>query len=162
MIINYSGKVPSSKNLRIGVRENNLVDSLVFIIDRRQGAIDLFGFTPKVKIVSEEKTLAEDTDKGFTVEKTGYNESNDDGGGQYKITYPLPDYVTREGNVDLQLYFTKTESKDNAPVFQTQIINITFDDASCVGKTVNCTPIRLPTRKKKMKTNRRNLHVSPN
>ena len=71
MIINYSGKVPSSKNLRIGVQENNLVDSLVFIIDRRQGAIDLFGFTPKIKIVSEEKTLAEDTDKGFTVEKTG-------------------------------------------------------------------------------------------
>ena len=136
MIINYSGKVPSSKNLRIGVQENNLVDSLVFIIDRRQGAIDLFGFTPKIKIVSEEKTLAEDTDKGFTVEKTGYNESNDDGGGQYKITYPLPDYVTREGNVDLQLYFTKTESKDNAPVFQTQIINITFDDAINVDESI--------------------------
>ena len=120
MILEFIGNAPRTKFVRIGVKGNNLVDDLVFILGRKHGKVDLLDFTPKIKITTAEGDFAEYSGDDLAFEKTEERDT-------VKVTYTLPELVTEQGNVDMQLVFEK-ETADGVMEWQTLPFNVTFPD----------------------------------
>ncbi len=135
MILNFLGNCPQQKYFRLGVTANNLVDNIVFIIDRKHGDIDLTEFTPFLKIQNKDLSFSDKT-KDLTVETLEDAENSD----KLKITYVVPDTVTRQKTVDMQLSFEKiTAGGKNTLIWQTQIFNMTPDKSIDVSGVISNT-----------------------
>ena len=119
MLLEFNGNTPHVKHIQIGVSGNNDVDDLVFVIKRKQGANDLFDFTPKIKISTSDGDFAEYSGEDLEVLKS---EETD----VIRIIYTFPELVTKQGNVDIQLVFEKPLSNGKTKIWQTVKINATF------------------------------------
>lgn len=128
MILEFLGNCPKQKYFRVGVMANNLVDDVVFILDNRQGGISLSEFTAYAKMQNRDLSFVDKT-QDFDVEITAQ--------GKVRITYRLPDKVTRHKNIDMQLSFEKHTASGDTPIWQTQMFNLTFDDYIDVSKTIS-------------------------
>ncbi len=132
MILNFLGNCPQQKFIRIGVIGNNLTDNLVLVLDTKQsGDLDLSGYKPYLKITNKNLTYADKTDC--------LDVNHDPETGKTKITYKVPDDVTGQQSVDMQLSFeTLTGDDENLDtlVWQSKVFNVTFDCALDVSKIV--------------------------
>lgn len=128
MILRFNGNAPAQKYIRVGVVGNNDVDELKFVIDKIQGNIDLADFEPSIKITNGNLTFADKT-KHFIFDTDTSLKS-------VFITYKIPDKVTQQKNVDMQIIFEKSTDGGSALVWQSQIFNVTFDAALDVSKTI--------------------------
>lgn len=130
MYLEFLGNAPRQKYFRLGVVSNNLVDSLILSVDKMQGDIDLSEFKPALKMRNKDLTF---------VDKTGDLTVNlpDSDEGKIEITYVVPDKVTAQKNVDMQLVFEKvTGGGTDTLVWQTQSFNITFDPSINVSNII--------------------------
>lgn len=118
MILRFNGNAPAQKYIRVGVIGNNNVDELKLVIDKVQGNIDLADFEPSIKITNRDLTYADKT-KHFIFDTDSSLKS-------VFITYKIPDKVTRQKNVDMQVVFEQGGGSD-VLVWQSQIFNVTFD-----------------------------------
>lgn len=119
MILEFLGNCPRQRYFRVGVVGNNLVDSIVMLIDKKQcGDIDLSDFTPYIKMSNKDLTFVDKT-SDVEIEK-------DADGDKIKITYKAPDKVTVQRNIDMQVVFEKI-IEDDTLIWQTLMFNITFD-----------------------------------
>ncbi len=120
MLLEFCGNAPKQEYIRLGVKENNLVDELVFVLAQKQGKIDLYEYTPKIKICNDVGDYAEYTSNGLVVETVTERET-------LKITFTLDELVTAQGNVQMQLSFEKT-ADSKTKVWQTLPFFVTFPD----------------------------------
>lgn len=127
MILRFNGNAPVQKYIRIGVIGNNNVDELKLILDKVQGNIDLADFEPSIKITNRDLTFADKT-KHFIFDTDSSLKS-------VFITYKIPDKVTRQKNVDMQVVFEQVE-KTGVLVWQSQIFNVTFDTTLNVSEAI--------------------------
>lgn len=116
MILEFLGRCPCQKYIRLGVIGNNRVDSLVMLLEKIQGNIDLTEFTPYLKMSNK--------DLSFVDKTTDFEVTTE--GEKIKITYNAPAVVTKQKNPDMQLSFEKIIESDTL-VWQTNIFNTTFD-----------------------------------
>lgn len=132
MILNFLGNCPQQKFIRIGVIGNNLTDNLVLVLDTKQsGDLDLSGYKPYLKITNKNLTYADKTDC--------LDVNHDSETGKTKITYKVPDDVTGQQSVDMQLSFETLAGDDenlDTLVWQSKVFNVTFDCALDVSKIV--------------------------
>ena len=133
MILNFLGNCPQQKFIRLGVIGNNLTDNLVLVLDIKQsGDLDLTNYTPYLKITNKDLTFADKT-KNFEIVQDVEN-------GKIKITYKIPDNVTSQKSVDMQLSFENITGKDenlNTLVWQSKIFNVSFDCALEVSEIIS-------------------------
>lgn len=118
MVLRFNGNAPAQKYIHIGVIGNNNVDELTLVIGKMQGNVNLADFEPSIKITNRDLSYADKT-KHFNFDSDSSDES-------VFITYKIPDKVTRQKNVDMQVIFEQTENAD-VLVWQSQIFNVTFD-----------------------------------
>lgn len=132
MILNFLGNCPQQKFIRLGVIGNNLTDNLVLVLDIKQsGDLDLTNYTPYLKITNKDLTFA-DKIKDFEITQDAEN-------GKIKITYKVPDSVTGQKSVDMQLSFenlTGDDEKLNTLVWQSKIFNVSFDCTLDISKVI--------------------------
>ena len=132
MILKFLGNCPQQKFIRLGVIGDNLTDNLVLVLDIKQsGDLDLSNYTPYLKMTNKDLTFA---DKTKDVEVT-----KDDDNGKIKITYKVPDAVTGQKSVDMQLSFEQITGEDetlNTLVWQSKIFNVSFDCTLDISKVI--------------------------
>lgn len=119
MDIVFNGQSCPIKNLHIGVRGNNLVDVLVFVIKKQTpDGLDLSTFTPFVKLQNEKENYY---DKDGKVEVDVIEET-------IRLKYRLRRKTTMYPSFELQLQFEKPESgnADDVLVWQTDTLNFTL------------------------------------
>lgn len=104
MILRFNGNAPAQKYIRVGVIGNNNVDELKLVLDKVQGNIDLADFEPSIKITNRDLTYADKT-KHFIFDTDSSLKS-------VFITYKIPDKVTRQKNVDMQVVFEQGGGPD--------------------------------------------------
>lgn len=157
MKIKFNKKYPEQNYYRIGVRDNNLVDCLVFELDIMQENIDLTSFQPFLKIISVDDTYADKIKLSSEVNQQT---------GKIRLSTMLTDYVTASCSVDCQLEFDYFDDDDETLVWQTSIFNITFEETLSVDNVVKK---RLPNvivdfekRIDKIETNKPNLIKAKN
>lgn len=121
MLIKFNKDIPQEQYYRVGVQENNLVDDLVFVIDREQGTIDLFEYTPKIKAKSAKGGYAELTDN-LTVEHIEPQSGVD----IVQITYFAPELMTAQKEIDMQVVFEKPILGAKPKRWQTSIFKVVF------------------------------------
>lgn len=106
------------KYFRIGVRGNNRVDEIVFVVNRNTcDGLNLSDFTPYVKIENKKDNYF---DKDGRVEVLP-----DDGSSKMKLKYELRRKTTAHPSVDIQLQFEHMEENDMI-IWQTEAVNISF------------------------------------
>lgn len=127
MVLRFSGNAPSQKYIHVGVMGNNNTDELTLVLDKAQGKIDLSEFEPSIKITNRNLTFADKT-KHFIFDTDSSLKS-------VFITYRIPEKVTRQKNIDMQIVF---EHPDDAGVlvWQSQIFNVTFGDVLNVSGVI--------------------------
>lgn len=128
MVICFSGVMPKTKYVRLGVRGNNLVDTLILRLDRVQNGIDLAQFACSLKMSNRDLTFADEVrDLDIIVEEK-----------ELFISYIAKSKVTVQGSVDMQLSFEKVnaETEDDVPVWQTQIFNVSFDEQIDINEPI--------------------------
>lgn len=126
MEICFNGTACPIKYLHIGVKNNNLVDEIVFCVDRiTSEGVDLSEFTPYVKIQNEKDGYI-DKDGKITVEITET---------KLRLIYRLRRKTTSHHAFEMQLQFEKEDSGD-CVVWQTEIINITLSRAIEADETI--------------------------
>lgn len=132
MILNFLGNCPQQKFIRLGVVGNNRTDNLVLVLDIKQsGDLDLSNYTPYLKITNKDLTFANKT--------TDFETTKDAESGKIKITYKVPDSVTGQKSVDMQLSFETITGDDenlNTLVWQSKIFNVSFDCTLEVSKVI--------------------------
>lgn len=119
MDIVFNGQSCPIKNLHIGVRGNNLVDALVFVVKRRTpDGLDLSEFTPYVKLQNEKENYY---DKDGKIEVSVIEQT-------IRLKYRLRRKTTMYPSFELQLQFEKPEGEgsDDVLVWQTDAINFTL------------------------------------
>lgn len=118
MEIHFFDTLCQIKYFRIGVRGNNRVDEIIFVINRNScTGLDLSNFKPYVKIENKKDDYF---DKDSHVELLP-----DDGSGKMKLKYELRRKTTIHASVDIQLQFELMEKSD-VIVWQTETVNISF------------------------------------
>lgn len=106
------------KYFRMGVRGNNLVDDIVFVVNRKTcDGLDLTPFVPYVKLENRKDNYF---DKDGRVELI--SGAADD---KIKLKYKLGRKTTMHAFVDVQLQFEQSTG-DDVIVWQTEPVNITF------------------------------------
>lgn len=113
MVIGFKGNCPSQRFFRVGVEGNNNTDTLILVFDRLQGSINLEEYHAYIKLCNSDMTYCDKT-SDFAVDTSEPQ--------KIKLSYDVPDKVTRQKSVDMQVVF----EKDNF-VWQSVIFNITFD-----------------------------------
>ena len=128
MLLCFDGVKPNTKYIRLGVRGNNLVDTLVMRLARVQNGIDLAQFACSLKMVNRDLTFADEVrELDVTV-----------GEKEMLIGYVAKSKVTVQGSVDMQLSFEKVnaETENDVPVWQTQIFNVAFDERLDINEPI--------------------------
>lgn len=116
----FKGTECATRRIRIGVRGNNIVDKLCFVIDRYpQDDIDLTKFTPYIKLENRECGYL-DKDSRVEVQK-------DDEMGTLRITYALRQKTTRCPTASVQLQFEhRDEVGKPIAIWQTETVSVEF------------------------------------
>lgn len=130
MKIFFNGRRPYQNYYRIGVQNNNLVDTLEFIINNNiQEGKDLTGFKPFLKIVNESMTY---------IDKIPLTSEFKNDSGEIILKIDLSEYATSDASIDVQLEFLdlNAENDTNVRVWQTNIINIAFEETLLVDKII--------------------------
>lgn len=126
MDIFFNGTSCPTKYLHIGVQGNNLVDKLVFCIQRRTPeGLDLSEFTPYIKIQNAKENYI-DKDGKITVDK------HDE---QLRLTYRLRRKTTMYPSFEMQLQFEKPNEGD-CVVWQTEVIGVTLSRTIAADKEI--------------------------
>lgn len=116
MDIIFKGTSCPIKFLHIGVRGNNLVDKLVFCVDRKTpDGLDLSEFTPYVKIQNKAENYI-DKDGKLAIDKCD---------NQLRLTYQLRRKTTQYPSFDMQLQFEQPNDGD-CVVWRTEVIGVTL------------------------------------
>lgn len=119
MRVEFEGNAPLQNYIRLGVVGNNLVDKLELVVKIHQYGVRLSDFTPSLKIQNDDLSYVDKIPASeLQVEKIEYD--------RIKVIYTVPDKVTRQGSVDMQLAFERYDD-DTVPVWQTQTFNVAFD-----------------------------------
>lgn len=120
MDVIFNGQSCPIKNFHIGVRGNNLVDVLVFVVKRRTvEGIDLSEFTPYVKLQNVKENYY-DKDGKIEVEAREH---------EIRLKYALRRKTTQYAFFELQLQFEKPAAEaenGDALVWQSDPINFTL------------------------------------
>ena len=128
MLLCFEGTKPTTKYVRLGVRGNNLVDTLIVRLARVQKGIDLAQFACSLKMSNRDLTFADEVrDLEITV-----------GEKELLVGYVAKSKVTVQGSVDMQLSFEKVnaETENDVPVWQTQIFNVAFDERLDINEPI--------------------------
>ncbi len=119
MDVIFNGQSCPIKNFHIGVRGNNLVDVLVFVLKRRTvEGIDLSEFTPYVKLQNVKENYY-DKDGKIEVETRA---------DEMRLKYTLRRKTTQYAFFELQLQFEKptAAADDDVLVWQSDPLNFTL------------------------------------
>lgn len=122
MIVNFNGNKPAQNYYRLGVRNNNLTDQLVFRFDILQDSVDLSGFKGFVKVINNDKTYADIIPLETIInQKIGKIEGKVD----------LTAYATDAKSIDIQLEFQNVDVQEteDIKVWQSTIFNISFAES---------------------------------
>ena len=126
MDIIFNGTSCPIKYLHIGVQGNNLVDKIVFCVQRKtDDGLDLSEFTPYVKIQNAKENYI-DKDGKLSTDKT------DD---QLRLTYRLRRKTTMYPCFEMQLQFEHPGEGD-CIVWQTEVINVTLSRTIAADKEI--------------------------
>lgn len=118
MEIPFFDTLSQIKYFRIGVRGNNLVDDLVFVVNRTTcDGLDLTTFVPYVKLENRKDNYF-DKDGRLEIVSGAADE-------KLKLKYRLRRKTTMHAVVDIQLQFERA-ADDDVIVWQTEPVNITF------------------------------------
>lgn len=126
MDIIFNGTSCPIKYLHIGVQGNNLVDKLVFCVQRKTpDGLDLSEFTPYIKIQNAKENYI---DKDGKIDVDKYDE-------QLRLTYRLRRKTTMYPSFEMQLQFEKPNEGD-CVVWQTEVISVTLSRTIAADKEI--------------------------
>lgn len=97
------------------------------MIDKKQGDISLSGIKPFLKIVNDDLSFADKTQNFDLIDDADPE--------KILISYKVPETVTRQENVYMQLLFQTTQNDDTI-VWQTEWFNVTFEESLDVTETI--------------------------
>ena len=127
MTVEFVGNAPRNRYIHVGVEDDHLVNSLIFVLDRMQNSVDLFACTPRLSITA--RGLYADQTDGLVMVKTEEDT-------KVQLTYALTDRITSLGCVDMELSFEKETDGSTATLWQTQVFQVSFDKNLQLGETL--------------------------
>lgn len=125
MILTFDGTTPCRRFLRIGVKNNNLVDRLAMRVKKQQGDIDLSQFAASLKMCNIDYSFADKTSNVLVEEQGEF----------LYIVYVFKRKAMCHGALDMQLQFSKDTGSDTL-IWQSEIFNIAFEDSLDISQAV--------------------------